>query len=475
MPDVNVEQEAHSNVPEVTALTGEQEKRLRDFVASWTNPQRNGPIDRQRAEAAIARRYKSAELPTPPIIWCESPYQVMLMQLMLVLKATDNETGLHQRIANEISDPLWQRMWQKLQAHIPELSLNRVESLEVFSLDTFFGEEQDTSVNVEALTAQYSVDAELASQLSLKVKLKLRQAFRGDADTLRADFMGRNAFARTQFGIMPLSLFAEENLWNNFIGSLSRETKELITSTASKIAPSAPVLRFGVPTAKEDAIQILFEKHIASRHLRIIRDDDLRQRAFVLTCLPVQVGDGGRHANMDMLDLKENTFHIDSFEKICFLCEAPLAAKLNENNQLHNPNGPAIEFADGSQVYAWNGVIIPAAAIIATDQLTIDQIDKETNVEIRRVLIQQYGLSRYLSDTGAVPIDVDEEYGVLYRKSQPNDEPINVVRVKNPTPEPDGTFKEYFLRVPPHITTARSAVAWTFDMNSEDYEPATQT
>jgi hypothetical protein len=69
----------------------------------------------------------------------------------------------------------------------------------------------------------------------------------------------------------------------------------------------------------------------------------------------------------------------------------------------------------------------------------------------------------------------EDEYGVLYRKSQALDEPIVVVRVLNPTPEPDGTNKFYFLRVAPYITTARHAVAWTFDMDEQDYQPAKQS
>jgi len=43
--------------------------------------------------------------------------------------------------------------------------------------------------------------------------------------------------------------------------------------------------------------------------------------------------------------------------------------------------------------------------------------------------------------------------------------------VTNATPEPDGTVRQYVLRVPPTMTTAREAVAWTFGMDAEEYEP----
>jgi hypothetical protein len=46
-----------------------------------------------------------------------------------------------------------------------------------------------------------------------------------------------------------------------------------------------------------------------------------------------------------------------------------------------------------------------------------------------------------------------------------------MVRVRNSTPEPDGTYKHYFLRVPPNITRAKQAVAWTFGLEEDQYFP----
>jgi len=50
-----------------------------------------------------------------------------------------------------------------------------------------------------------------------------------------------------------------------------------------------------------------------------------------------------------------------------------------------------------------------------------------------------------------------------------------MVKVINQTPEPDGTRKVYFLRVPPTIITAKEAVAWTFDQPGEEYNPLEET
>ncbi|MGI8809523.1 MAG: DUF6745 domain-containing protein [Acidimicrobiales bacterium] len=50
-----------------------------------------------------------------------------------------------------------------------------------------------------------------------------------------------------------------------------------------------------------------------------------------------------------------------------------------------------------------------------------------------------------------------------------------MVQVLNATLEADGSFKAYFLRVPPWVTSARQAVAWTFGAEAQSYAPEVQT
>lgn len=88
-------------------------------------------------------------------------------------------------------------------------------------------------------------------------------------------------------------------------------------------------------------------------------------------------------------------------------------------------------------------------------------IDGERNAEVRRVMIERIGLERYILESGAKEVARDD-VGVLYRKEQVEDEPILTVKVRNNTPEPDGSVKDYFLRVPPTIQTPREGIAWTF-------------
>jgi hypothetical protein len=50
-----------------------------------------------------------------------------------------------------------------------------------------------------------------------------------------------------------------------------------------------------------------------------------------------------------------------------------------------------------------------------------------------------------------------------------------MVEVINATPEPDGSRKRYWLRVPPYMRTAREAVAWTFGLSGKEYAPDKET
>mgnify|MGYP001579500437 CR=1 FL=1 len=64
---------------------------------------------------------------------------------------------------------------------------------------------------------------------------------------------------------------------------------------------------------------------------------------------------------------------------------------------------------------------------------------------------------------------------ILYRKEVANDEPLVMVRKVNCTPEPDGSFKVYFKRVPPDINTVLQAVAWEFEREPDYYQPLIET
>lgn len=164
-------------------------------------------------------------------------------------------------------------------------------------------------------------------------------------------------------------------------------------------------------------------------------------------------------------------------ETVAFLTERPVSISLNNNNQLHCATGPAIAYADGFAVYAWNGLRIPKHFIEERDKITFKMINNETNAEYKRVLVDLYGRDKYLKDIDAKLID-ESKYGKLWKGNDGGSEPYMIVEVENSTPEWfDGKFqkRKFFLRVPPAVKTAHEAVAWTFFKTPKTYAPIKET
>ncbi|MGW2301286.1 DUF6745 domain-containing protein [Streptomyces sp. NPDC001809] len=162
------------------------------------------------------------------------------------------------------------------------------------------------------------------------------------------------------------------------------------------------------------------------------------------------------------------------FENVAVLCERPVELHRDEAGRLDRGDGPALAFADGFALYAWRGMTVPADFLAGLAGLTPERIRAEENAELRRVMLEYYGYDRYLAVSGARHQHRDET-GVLWRIELDDDEDVAMVEVVNSTPEPDGSHRTYWLRVPPATRTAREGVAWTFGLHPDAYEPLVQT
>lgn len=162
------------------------------------------------------------------------------------------------------------------------------------------------------------------------------------------------------------------------------------------------------------------------------------------------------------------------YEKLAVLSERPTALYRDEAGRLDRGDGPAVGYGDGFGLYAWRGMPVPAEFLDQLAALTPARIRAEENAELRRVMLEYYGYDRYLAESGAEPLQRDET-GILWRIALPDDEDVVMVEVVNSTPEPDGTHRTYWLRVPPTTRTAREGVAWTFGLTAAEYEPVAQT
>ncbi|MBM7784500.1 DUF6745 domain-containing protein [Tenggerimyces flavus] len=139
----------------------------------------------------------------------------------------------------------------------------------------------------------------------------------------------------------------------------------------------------------------------------------------------------------------------------------------------HCEDDPAIVWRDGWSLWFVHGVRVTQQIVEAPGTLRVDRITYEENAEVRRVMIDRYGTEKYLRAAEGKLVQQDD-FGELWQLRH-GAEPLQFVKVVNSTPEPDGTFRDYWLRVPPEVTTAHEAVAWTFGFTPEEYRPQRQT
>jgi hypothetical protein len=124
-----------------------------------------------------------------------------------------------------------------------------------------------------------------------------------------------------------------------------------------------------------------------------------------------------------------------------------------------------------------NGWVTLQRWMVQNCNLTPAEIIALPNALIRREGMERYGFDRMIREGFGEHIRTDE-LGSLYRfPGERKGEPLVVLKVTNKTREPDGTFADYFLRVPPTMTIPKQAVAWSFNVTDgwEDFTMVVET
>ena len=196
--------------------------------------------------------------------------------------------------------------------------------------------------------------------------------------------------------------------------------------------------------------------------------------------------------------------------------------------RLHNLRGPSVHYPSqdahihDNSLWHLHGIPVNRKIVLHPETLTPEEIFAERNIERRRIMIERFTFERLvmtmepadartraevkrLTDlqadrvrrakrdtTAAIGWQAtnvaiaelrfnrlwlrdNSSFGKLWEINFRDDEPLKFVQVRNSTPERDGTFKFYYLKVPPEMATARQAVAWTFGLQADEYIPSKQT
>mgnify|MGYP000940796089 FL=1 len=135
-------------------------------------------------------------------------------------------------------------------------------------------------------------------------------------------------------------------------------------------------------------------------------------------------------------------------DEFCMVSDFPERLLVDPENRPHCDDGPSHRWRDGWSLWHIHGVRVTEQIVLRPDTLTLTQIRDERNAEVRRVMIERFGESRYIEASGMKPIANDEVFGTLYESPLKDQWPnARIIRVVNRSPEPDGTFKPYWLDV----------------------------
>lgn len=167
-----------------------------------------------------------------------------------------------------------------------------------------------------------------------------------------------------------------------------------------------------------------------------------------------------------LIELAKHCGWANVYDEVAVLQHRPLSIKLDDEKRLHCENGPAILYRDGFSVYAWHGVRIPAEWIENKKALTAKIAMTWENIEQRRAACEILGWAKILEELDATVIDEDNdpEIGTLLEVELPDIGRERFLKVQC------GTKRVFALPVPPTMTTAMEAQAWTYGLELSDFK-----
>ena len=147
----------------------------------------------------------------------------------------------------------------------------------------------------------------------------------------------------------------------------------------------------------------------------------------------------------------------------------------DNQNRLHNPDGAAWLWADGTAVWALDGIRVPPWVIYDrdTDGYPARVLKDLPNSEQRRVAFAHYGWGRAVKHLGLVPIDEhpDPHMGALYRLPEGlhDGDGATLLVCRNASPHLDGTWQTYGLLADPSAETVEQAQASLAGLSVTDW------
>jgi len=146
------------------------------------------------------------------------------------------------------------------------------------------------------------------------------------------------------------------------------------------------------------------------------------------------------------------------------------------SHRLHNERGPAISWRDDWALYFVHGVRVTEQIVLRPETLTTEQIMKEDNAEVRRIMCEKMGWEKFIHEAKLKlihecddPANMPNKLRLYDTPEQVLGVPVRLLSVVNATPKLNGEIPRYAITVPAEIDSALAGAAWSFDVSIEQY------
>ena len=92
-------------------------------------------------------------------------------------------------------------------------------------------------------------------------------------------------------------------------------------------------------------------------------------------------------------------------EKFCIISDRPEVLLVDDFNRPHCEDGPFCRWRDGFSLFSIHGVRVPAWVVLHPERITPTLIFEEENAEVRRIMMERYGVERLLDRASQIDFD----------------------------------------------------------------------
>lgn len=80
------------------------------------------------------------------------------------------------------------------------------------------------------------------------------------------------------------------------------------------------------------------------------------------------------------------------------MSDKPREIHMNADKVLHNDSGMSVLYSDGFGIWSINGIAVTEQIVMSPETLTVDQIDAESNGDVRSIMLDRFTWVRYIKE-----------------------------------------------------------------------------